>query len=273
MSEEIKEINDSVEENDEDTKEEAAEEPKEVRPIVFEEALEAILFAAGHPISYATLARVFEMTPSEVKEKVMDYAEKYNISELPRGVILLTYADSCQLSTKKYYLNEIREALGIKKSGTLSTSSMEALAIVAYNQPVTRAFVDTLRRADSSYAMNNLIDRGLIEAKGRLDAPGRPMLYGTTTDFLRAFGLKSITDLPSTTEEIEEMFAKVNNAANDNEVLQESIDIPDAESGETADTADQTDLAVSEDLAAEISPSENYDDEQSAEDDVLNDEN
>ena len=166
------------------------------RVIVFEEALEAILFAAGHPISYATLARVFESTPGKIKDKVFDYSLKYNNPEIPRGVILLTYGDSCQLCTKKYYLNEIREALGIKRSGTLSTSSMEALAIVAYNQPVTRAFVDTLRRADSSYAMNNLLDRGLIEPKGRLDAPGRPMLYGTTTDFLRSFGLKDLSELP-----------------------------------------------------------------------------
>ena len=194
------------------------------REIVFEEALEAILFAAGHPISYATLARVFETTPLKIKEQVMSYALQYNNSELPRGVILLTYGDSCQLCTKKYYLNEIREALGIRKSGTLSTSSMEALAIVAYNQPVTRAFVDTLRRADSSYAMNNLLDRGLIEAKGRLDAPGRPMLYGTTPDFLRAFGLKDITSLPTTTEEIQEMFTSAKTPTNAPDPDQVAID-------------------------------------------------
>lgn len=181
----------------------------EERAVVFEEALEAILFAAGHPISYATLARVFEITPSKAKELVAKYCEIYNNSEIPRGVILLTYGDSCQLCTKKYYLNEIRDALGIRKSGSLSTSSMEALAIVAYNQPVTRSFVDTLRRVDSSYAMNNLIDRGLIESKGRLDAPGRPMLYGTTPDFLRAFGLPSIESLPQTAEEIKAMFARL----------------------------------------------------------------
>jgi segregation and condensation protein B len=100
---------------------------------------------------------------------------------------------------------------------------MEALAIVAYNQPVTRFFVDTLRRADSSYAMNNLLDRGLIEIKGRLDAPGRPMLYGTTHDFLRVFGLKSIEDLPRTAEEIQDMFAKASNI----EVKQEEIQFPE----------------------------------------------
>mgnify|MGYP003314059264 CR=1 FL=1 len=177
------------------------EDNDEERVIIFEEALEAILFAAGHPISYASLARVFDMTPGKIKDKVFEYSLKYNDPDIPRGVILLTYADSCQLCTKQYYLNEIRETLGIKKSGTLSTSSLEALAIVAYNQPVTRVFVDTLRRADSSYAMNNLLDRGLIEAKGRLDAPGRPMLYGTSSDFLRCFGLHSLDEIPGVTAE------------------------------------------------------------------------
>ncbi len=193
------------------------------RAVIFEEAIEAILFAAGHPLSYATLARVFDTTPAKIKEKVIDYAEKYNSQDIPRGVVLLTYADACQLSTKKYYLPEIRDALGIKKNGTISTSSMEALAIVAYNQPVTRFFVDTLRRADSSYAMNNLLDRGLIEVKGRLDAPGRPMLYGTTHDFLRVFGLSSIEELPKTAEEIQDMFAK----ASDVDAKQEEIQFPE----------------------------------------------
>ena len=197
-------MNDSVDVIVEETKDAAPE-----REIVFEEALEAILFAAGHPISYATLARVFELTPGQIKDKVADYALLYNNSEIPRGVVLLTFKEECQLCTKEYYLTEIRSALGIKKSGTLSTSSLEALAIVAYNQPVTRAFVDTLRRVDSSYAMNNLIDRGLIECKGRLDVPGRPMLYGTTSDFLRCFGLESLSKLPTTTEEISAMFQRI----------------------------------------------------------------
>ena len=176
------------------------------RVVVFEEALEAVLFAAGHPITYATLARVFDLTPAVVKDKVFDYAMKYNDPTIPRGVILLTYKDSCQLCTKEHYLNEIRDALGIRKSGSLSTSSMEVLAIVAYNQPVTRAFVDTLRRVDSSYAMNNLLDRGLIKSTGRLDVPGRPMLYGTTSDFLRCFGLNDLDALPKTSDELIEAF-------------------------------------------------------------------
>ena len=168
------------------------------RVVIFEEALEAVLFAAGHPITYTTLARVFEMTPAVVKDKVFEYAMKYNDPSIPRGVILLTYKDSCQLCTKEHYLHEIRDALGIRKSGSLSTSSMEVLAIVAYNQPITRTFVDQVRGVDSSYAMNSLIDKGLIEACGRLDAPGRPMLYATTEKFLRVFGLLSLSELPAT---------------------------------------------------------------------------
>ena len=247
--------------------------PTEERAVVFEEALEAILFAAGHPISYATLARVFESTPEKMKQKVQAYCEIYNNSEIPRGVILLTYGESCQLCTKKYYLNEIREALGIKKSGSLSTSSMEALAIVAYNQPVTRVFVDTLRRVDSSYAMNNLIDRGLIESKGRLDAPGRPMLYGTTADFLRAFGLSSIEALPQTAEEIKAMFARLDGAEEDADKVDNSqISLADEllmaieESEQTEEISEATDTEVT--TASE----EDYENQPSAEDDIQIDE-
>lgn len=250
--------------NEEEVVSEAAAESQETeRPIVFEEALEAILFAAGHPMNYATLARVFELTPSKIKEKVSKYAEIYNNSDVPRGVILLTYADSCQLCTKKYYLTEIREALGIKKSGSLSSSSMEALAIVAYNQPVTRVFVDTLRRVDSSYAMNNLIDRGLIESKGRLDAPGRPMLYGTTPDFLRAFGLSSIDALPQTAEEIRAMFARMDSAEEMSMEENEQIAIADAD----LEVKESDDAGNSSETSAQT----NYENEASAEDDIVDD--
>ena len=234
--------------------------PEEERSVVFEEALEAILFAAGHPISYATLARVFDITPAKVKDKVFEYSIKYNDPEIPRGVVLLTYPETCQLCTKQNYLPEIREALGIRKSGSLSTSSLEALAIIAYNQPVTRVFVDTLRRADSSYAMGNLLDRGLIESKGRLDAPGRPMLYGTTHDFLRCFGLESLAALPKTSEELMEVFnnAKLAEAKEAEEALHENEEEDEVNSQQ-----------ISMDLDTEEVSSDNEEvDEPSAEDDV-----
>ena len=157
-------------------------------------AIEAILFAAGYPMRYEKLASTLGLTPSEVKAYVATIAERYNSSEY--GIMVLTFPETCQLCTKEQYAPYIKEALGIKRGGNLSSSSMEVLAIVAYNQPVTRTFVDLVRGVDSSYAMNSLIDKALIEATGRLDAPGRPMLYSTTDKFLRVFGLASVNDLP-----------------------------------------------------------------------------
>ena len=253
------------------------EEAAPKREVVFEEALEAILFAAGHPISYESLARVFDYTPGTIKNKVLRYAEKYNDVKIPRGVILLTYEDSCQLCTKQYYLHEIRETLGIKKSGTLSSSALEVLAIVAYNQPVTRVFVDTLRSVDSSYAMNSLIDRGLIESKGRLDVPGRPMLYGTTSDFLRSFGLSGLNKLPATSDELIAMFNKAKEGEADDAEQLSMLDengapielteeiTNEASEEENSSFGEQKPEESSESYAADIDA-----DEPSAEDDIVN---
>ncbi|MBO7293022.1 MAG: SMC-Scp complex subunit ScpB [Clostridia bacterium] len=175
-----------------------------------DEALEAILFAAGHAVTYAQLGNLFEIPVLEMKARVLEYAHRYNEVGISRGVILLTYDEACQLCTKPSYLPYIRAALGIRKNGNLSNSSIETLAIIAYNQPVTRSYIDQVRKVESSYAVNNLIDRGLIEAKGRLDAPGRPMLFGTTPDFLRCFGLSSLADLPDIhTDEATEMLMRM----------------------------------------------------------------
>ena len=160
------------------------------------EILEAVLFAAGHPLTYARLAQVFEISPEEVRDMVVEYAEEYNSGKVTRGIILLTFEDCCQLCTKEAYIQEIRTALGIRRGGNLSASSLEVLAIVAYNQPVTRAYIDMIRGVDSGYAVSSLTERGLIESKSRLDAPGRPMLYTTTSAFLRCFGLHSLDELP-----------------------------------------------------------------------------
>ncbi len=164
------------------------------------ETLEAVLFAAGHPVSYDKLAQIFEVSPREAKDLVEEYAEEYNNGKVTRGIMLLTFEDCCQLCTKEDYIREIRIALGIRRGGNLSNSSLETLSIIAYNQPVTRAYIDTVRGVDSSYAVNSLVERGLIESKSRLDAPGRPMLYTTTTTFLRCFGLGSLEDLPILSE-------------------------------------------------------------------------
>ena len=163
-----------------------------------ESAIEAILFAAGYPVKYSKIAEVLGLEEKDTKNMIAHMSRDYNDPSSKRGINLLMFPDTCQLSTKEQYAPYIREALGIRRGGNLSASSMEVLAIVAYNQPVTRSFVDQVRGVDSSYAMNSLIDKALIEPCGRLDAPGRPMLYVTTEKFLRVFGLSSLSELPAT---------------------------------------------------------------------------
>lgn len=198
----------------------------------FEEILEAVLFAAGHPVGYDKLGELFDMAPALVKERVIAYADAYNSGDIPRGTLLLAYDNSCQLCTKEKYLPHIRVALGIRRSGTLSNSSIEALAVIAYHQPVTRAYVDTVRGVDSAYAVSSLLERGLIESVGRLDAPGRPMLYGTTADFLRCFGLSSLSELPGvTSEEAADILARMRRSAMEPEVSENQISMEDGEMG------------------------------------------
>ena len=163
-----------------------------------EGAIEAILYAAGYPVKYEKIAEVLGLDLRNTKTLISHMCDKYNGEDSNHGILLLMYEDTCQFCTKEQYAPYIREALGIRRGGNLSASSMEVLAIVAYNQPVTRTFVDQVRGVDSSYAMNSLIDKALIEACGRLDAPGRPMLYATTEKFLRVFGLRSLSELPET---------------------------------------------------------------------------
>ncbi len=163
-----------------------------------EAAIEAILYAAGRPVAYTKLSEVLGLGLRDTKRMVEHMSEHYNKEESGRGINLLMYDESCQFCTKEKFAPYIREALDIRRGGNLSASSMEVLAVVAYNQPVTRTYIDTIRGVDSSYSVNSLIDKGLIHSVGRLDAPGRPSLYGTTEKFLMVFGLSSLDDLPET---------------------------------------------------------------------------
>ena len=159
-----------------------------------EQAIEAILFAAGYPVTYDKLSSVIGLSVYEVRSLVAHMSDAFE----ERGIQLLQFPDACQLCTREEFAPYIREALGIRRGGNLSASSMEVLAVVAYNQPVTRAYIDTIRGVDSSYAVSSLLDKGLIEVTGHLEAPGRPALLGTTEKFLRVFGLASLSDLPKT---------------------------------------------------------------------------
>ena len=162
-----------------------------------EAALEAILFAAGYPVKYTKLSEVLGLPVGDVKRFLEHMATGFG-EDSPRGITLLLLPETAQLCTKERFAPYIREALGVRRGGNLSASSMEVLAVVAYHQPVTRTFIDSVRGVDSSYAVNSLLDKGLIEAVGRMDVVGRPMLYATTDKFLRVFGLNSLSELPAT---------------------------------------------------------------------------
>lgn len=157
--------------------------------------LEAVLFASGHAVTFKKLSEVMGMDAGEIKKLVAEYAAEYEKGPA-RGVQLLILGNACQLTTKEELAPYIRSALGVREGGNLSKSSLETLAVIAYNQPVTKTYVDQVRGADSSYAVSNLLERGIIECRGRLDVPGKPRLYGTTPVFLRSFGLSSIEELP-----------------------------------------------------------------------------
>ena len=163
-----------------------------------EAALESILFAAGYPMKYTKLSEVLGLAVPDVKRLLEHMQPVFNDEGSHRGIQLLLLPETAQLCTKERFAPYIREALGVRRGGNLSASSMEVLAVVAYNQPVTRTFIDSVRGVDSSYAVNSLLDKGLIEAVGRLDVVGRPMLYATTDKFLRVFGINSLAELPAT---------------------------------------------------------------------------
>ena len=206
-----------------------------------EQAIEAILFAAGYPMRYDKLAEVLSLSVKDIKTMVRQMAERFEAEDTHHGILLLMYPTTCQLTTKEQYAPYVREALGIRRGGNLSASSMEVLAVVAYNQPVTRSFIDLVRGVDSSYAVNSLLDKGLIEAAGRLDAPGRPMLYVTTDKFLRVFGINSLDELPET-EALSVAAAQVESTEEDAEQLALDEDAVTPHDYEEATDTEETDV-------------------------------
>lgn len=164
--------------------------PKEKKEIV-----EAMLFAAGYAVEIAKISEILMLSESEVKEIIYSLHREYEESN--RGIQLVFIENSCQLCTKEKYEGYVRKVLGIRQSGKLSNSCLEVLAVIAYNQPITKAIIDDIRGVDSGYAIGVLSEKNLIESKGRLDAIGKPNLYGTTEDFLRVFGISGLDDLPS----------------------------------------------------------------------------
>ena len=157
-------------------------------------ALEAILFAAGEPVELKRLCVALDLDQETAEAVLRQLGDEYAFER--RGVRLLRMEDSYQLCSAPDYADAIRRAFEVRKPAKLSQPALEALTIIAYYQPTTRAYVDQVRGVDSSYTVGLLLERGLIEECGRLQVPGRPILYRTTRAFLRAFHLNSLEDLP-----------------------------------------------------------------------------
>ena len=159
-----------------------------------ESAMEGILFASGEPVQIDRICTALDLdrpTAERILQKLMDY---YAYER--RGIRLLRMEDSWQLCSAPDYADVIRRAFEIRKPAKLSQPALEVLTIIAYYQPTTRAYVDQIRGVDSAYTIGLLLERKLIEECGRLQVPGRPHLYRTTKQFLRAFHLTSLDDLP-----------------------------------------------------------------------------
>ncbi len=156
--------------------------------------LEAVLFAAGEPISAERISEALEVDKKTVDGICQRLADEYSYQR--RGIRLVRIEGSYQLCSAPEYVESVRKTLSGRKPPKLSTPAMEVLAIIAYFQPTTRAYIDQVRGVDSSYSLSLLLERELIEEAGRLAVPGRPIQYRTTKNFLRIFGLRTLEELP-----------------------------------------------------------------------------
>lgn len=159
-----------------------------------ESAIEAILFASGDPVGVERLCLALDLDRVSVDGACRRLADRYRFER--RGMRLLQLGTSYQLCSAPEHAAAIRRALESRRPARLSQTALEVLAVIAYFQPITRAYIDQIRGVDSAYTVSMLVDRGLVEECGRLPVPGRPIQYRTTQTFLRSFGLSRLDDLP-----------------------------------------------------------------------------
>ena len=157
-------------------------------------AIEAVLFAIGEPVTVEQLSLALELDEDTIRSIVHQMLEQYDDEE--RGIRIIEIEDGFQLCTKNEYYEELSKIVNIPKKHMLTDVQLETLSIIAYKQPITRTEIEAIRGVSCVHAINKLVEYHLIEEVGRLDAIGKPILFGTTEDFLRGFGVKSTDDLP-----------------------------------------------------------------------------
>ena len=160
--------------------------------------LEGILFASGEPVHEEKLMQVLGVTQEQLHRMIQVLSDEYDAQK--RGMMIVQLDCRYQMVSRPCYAETIRRALETRRPPTLSSAALEVLSIIAYRQPVTRAYIEQLRGVDSSNTVLTLLDKGLIEGCGRLDVPGRPVIYQTTPAFLRTFSISSLDELPELPE-------------------------------------------------------------------------
>ncbi len=164
---------------------------------------EAVLFASGEPLEIARVAEAIELD-IEATEIILNNLSA-SLKERGSGLCVLKLAEKYQLCARTEYAEIIRSVLEIKRDTPLSSAAFEVLAVVAYNQPITKSYIEQVRGVDCSGVISTLCQKGLVEEKGRLELPGRPLIYGTTPEFLRCFCLSSLRELPDLPEKGERL--------------------------------------------------------------------
>ncbi|MEA4906327.1 MAG: SMC-Scp complex subunit ScpB [Anaerolineaceae bacterium] len=155
--------------------------------------LEALLFVAAAPVSIAQLAESLDIKAQEVEAGLKALSERF---QQQRGLRIQQHTGRVQLTTAPEFASQIEKFLGLEASARLSRAAVETLAIVAYRQPITRPGIDAIRGVNSDGVMRSLLSKGLLQETGRAEGPGRPILYGTTAEFLQHFGLTSLAEMP-----------------------------------------------------------------------------
>lgn len=199
-----------------------------------EAGLEAVLFAAGDAVPVERLVAALETSREALMDAASALEDLYDFEN--RGIMLLHLEDKLQLCSRPLYAEAVRRVTESRKPPSLSAAALEVLTIVAYRQPVTRAFIDQLRGVDSGGTVAGLLEKGLIEEAGRLDVPGRPMLFCTTEAFLRTFGLSGLNELPAlpTLEENEQMEIEMDEAAEQTQLEMTTLMPSQPSAGEAA---------------------------------------
>jgi segregation and condensation protein B len=169
-----------------------------------EAAIEAILFTMGESVEVSKLAAAVEHDTDTTRKIVHNMMDKYEASD--RGIKIIELEDAFQMCTKQEYYDTLIKVASQPRKYSLTDTILETLSIIAYKQPVTKMEIEKIRGVSSDHAVNKLVEYGLVKELGRLDAPGRPMLFGTSEEFLRVFGVQSIEELPVISEDLIERF-------------------------------------------------------------------